>query len=299
MPGTLPVLFTLATLVAVGVTVALPGSLLHAASTRQDSALPRSDLPFALHRGFLIVVEGQVGRMHGLTFILDTGVWRTVIDTRVARALGLRGTPSHLLAFTGGIASEEIVAPSIDLGPIRTTSPRVLAADLSGLATVQGIRAHGIAGADLLRGRCLQIDYKARRIVFERRGRWDASVPFDRESPSPVVNLVVDDATLRVMVDTGAEGLVLYEQAVPRSWTRRTLGHTVGSDVRGNLTLQTMRADWIWLGLTSWRQKRVYLMPGGDPVASFYDGVLGPLALDLTELQIDFGRGVLSWSYRP
>jgi hypothetical protein len=255
----------------------------------------QSGLPFTLHRGFLILFEGEIGEMRGLTFILDTGTSRTVLDRRVARALGLRGTPSQLLSFNGSIEAQQIEAPSIRLGPISAVSPRILAADLSRSFDAQGVRADGILGADVLRGTCFSIDYTARRLVFGPGGRWDASLPFDRRSPYPVVEVMVDSTPFRLIVDTASEGLVLFERAVPSSWAGRLMEPRRGSDAAGQLPLRAMRTNWIWLGLTSWRDQQVYVIREAGPDPSHYDGVLGPLALDIAELQFDFEGMTLRW----
>ena len=125
-----------------------------AAPTGQGAGPGRSELPFTLHRGFLIVVEGQIGEVSGLTFIVDTGTSRTVLDTRVAHALGLRGPRSQLFSSNSSMAAEEIVVPSIRFGPIGVVSPRILSADLAVAFGALEIKADGIVGADVLRGTC-------------------------------------------------------------------------------------------------------------------------------------------------
>jgi len=59
------------------------------------SALPvagqaeRKDIPFELHSGYLIVVKGSIGKLKNLSFVLDTGSYRSVLDERIARKLHL------------------------------------------------------------------------------------------------------------------------------------------------------------------------------------------------------------------
>lgn len=100
-------------------------------------------------------------------------------------------------------------------------SPTVLAADLSALTNTQGVTPDGIVGLDVLRGRCFTIDYSAQRVLFRPHARWDASLRFDRQSPYLVVNTLVDSIPFRVIVDTGAEGMLLFERAIPRTWVPR------------------------------------------------------------------------------
>ena len=44
-------------------------------------------IPFQLEGGFLIEVEGRIGQLEGLKFILDTGATHSVIDRRIADRL--------------------------------------------------------------------------------------------------------------------------------------------------------------------------------------------------------------------
>jgi len=41
-------------------------------------------MPFELVAGFLVVVDGQIGDLNGLKFILDTGATYSLIDRKVA-----------------------------------------------------------------------------------------------------------------------------------------------------------------------------------------------------------------------
>ena len=46
-------------------------------------------MPFELVAGFLVVVDGQIGNLNGLKFILDTGATHSLIDQKVADRLQL------------------------------------------------------------------------------------------------------------------------------------------------------------------------------------------------------------------
>src|SRR5215472_17814717 len=52
----------------------------------------RKDIPFELQNGYLIVVRGSIGKLKNLSFVVDTGSSRTIVDERIARKLHL----SHL-----------------------------------------------------------------------------------------------------------------------------------------------------------------------------------------------------------
>jgi hypothetical protein len=271
--------------------LALSG-LLVLAGTGEPSASPGAELPFELHRGFLVLVQVQLGPVDGLTFILDTGAARTVVDTRIVRRLGLAGRPADVLTFGASMTAEEVAVPPIRVGPIATSSLQVLAMDLSGLPAAHGVCADGILGADVLRGACFAIDYRTRRLLFGSAGAWKTEVPFDRESPYLVVKAEVDGVPFRLIVDTGAQALVLFERTVPRGWADRMTLESGGSDLAGSLSLRPMLTDRVRLGRSTWHRLPVFVATGAAPDARFYDGVLGPRALGITQAQFDLDRMV-------
>jgi hypothetical protein len=41
--------------------------------------------------GYLAIAKGSIGSLVNLTFLLDTGTYRTLIDSRIAKQLQLTG----------------------------------------------------------------------------------------------------------------------------------------------------------------------------------------------------------------
>jgi hypothetical protein len=56
-----------------------------------SGATSHIEIPFKLYRDYLIVVQGSLGGREALNFLIDTGVNPTVIDSRIAKKLGLTG----------------------------------------------------------------------------------------------------------------------------------------------------------------------------------------------------------------
>jgi len=83
-----------------------------AALTAQASALdlqhpcPSLALPFDMVSNFEVVVQGQIGELDGLKFILDTGSSHSVIDRRVADRIGLHRRPGKVFNFDRDLAIE-------------------------------------------------------------------------------------------------------------------------------------------------------------------------------------------------
>ena len=270
--------------------VAVLGPVDPAPSTRS----PRVSLPFELCRGFIVTARGAVGDLDGLRLLLDTGAARTIVDARVARRLDLSGPASPILGFHGAAAAEAIVAPSIRLGPVLKTSVSVLSADLSGHAAILDCAHDVIVGADVMRGVCFTIDYRARTLWFGRSEGWKRGVSFDRTSPYLVIDAIVDAVRLRLLVDTGSEVIAIYERAVPAGWRARVDADVGGTSVTGDVRLRRLTARSIELGRSRWHRRPVFLLEGSGPDPS-YDGVLGVRALGLATVHFDLEQMVLSW----
>ena len=89
-----------------------------------------TEVCFELYLGYTIVAKGSMGRLQKLNFIIDTGAVPSVVDARVAPRLGLKGTFDTVSVFSKDVRTEEVVVPTVDLGPVHAESVRFLAQDL-------------------------------------------------------------------------------------------------------------------------------------------------------------------------
>jgi len=58
--------------------------------------LSRVEVHFRLYRNYLIVVQGSLGLLDRLNFLVDTGTNPTALDRKIAKKLGLGGHPKQL-----------------------------------------------------------------------------------------------------------------------------------------------------------------------------------------------------------
>jgi hypothetical protein len=222
------------------------------ASPADGSRRPADDVRIELQRDYLVVVSGSVGDRGGLTVVLDTGTSPTIVDTRIARQFRGAGTKERVDSFTRRDELESVVIPKLAVGPFSAVNVVALAADLSRLEPRFGIRADVIVGARLLRGTCFNIDYVLRRLGFACRGGWRASLPLDRDSPHVVADVTIDGTPLRLLVDTGSEAMVVYDDATPAGWQSRVEAEINAWDFSGPLRLRRLTADLIVVGLATW-----------------------------------------------
>jgi hypothetical protein len=59
------------------------------------------ELPIELYRDYLVVVEGSIGNLGHLAFIVDTGAYPSVIDQRVSNVLGLMEMDGEIAMVLG------------------------------------------------------------------------------------------------------------------------------------------------------------------------------------------------------
>jgi hypothetical protein len=253
------------------------------------------DVPVALQRDYLIAVRGRVGDRRGLTVVVDTGTLPTLVDNRIARSLPKTGPKQPVDSFTRTDELDSVVIPHMAVGPFSALNVPALSADLSRLEPHFGVKIDVVMGVGVLRGTCFSIDYVGRRLSFACRQGWRATVPLERRSAHVVAAVTIDATPLRLLVDTGSPALLVYGDAAPAAWHSRVEADIEARDFSGPLHLRRLTADVITLGSLTWRRRPVYVLSGGLGRES-YDGVLGVRALDVSAVQFDLQRMVLSWN---
>lgn len=245
-------------------------------------------LPFALRQGYLIVVEGSLGPLTGRRLIFDTGTTSTVLDCSVARQLGLGGRESRLTLLNGDERVKASVLSSLTLGPILARSVPVFVADLSFLTKQLGTHIDGIVGLDVLKSSSFRIDYDTRQIVFGPVQSSSASVPFDTGPPLVTVTVEIEGHPVRLLVDTGASGLLLFHGR--QEWTERAslVREHVSTNISGSFIRDEVKLSNVRLGQVRLRSQTAYLVRAREASAPDFEGLLGVGAMGLKEIAFDF-----------
>jgi predicted aspartyl protease len=248
-------------------------------------------MPFNLVSNFEIVVQGQLGELTGLKFILDTGSSYSAIDRRVADRMGLHRRPGTVFNFDHNLAIQWADVPEIRIGPLRIANIGMMVAKLADISALAE-NADGIIGMDVLgRAQKICIDYERRILSFELdMGR--AGEPSDTRAL--VISVFVQGASLRLLIDTGFEYVLLYKDRLRRALPDL---HTEGQPREA--FLGHMRAVQVNLpgvqisgqqGITP-----VLLVEGPGIDLHGVDGFLGPAALHAKRLELDFAARTLRW----
>jgi predicted aspartyl protease len=262
------------------------------ASLSPEKSTVSPTMPFELVSDFLVVVNGQIGNLKGLKFIVDTGATTTVIDRRVADRLRLRRRAGKVMNFDRSIFIEWADIPELRAGPIHSGAIPVMVLKLAEYSEFAK-NADGIIGLDLLgRGQKLTLDYERRTLSFliAEGGTDERILTGCFVIPSSVQGLPV-----YLIVDTGLQGIVLYRdrlrKRLPKMRTEGTSieeswGHTRATRVK----LPGVRFFGPELVAT------VFLIDGpSESELPGVDGYLGPASIHAKRVEFDFAAKVLRW----
>jgi predicted aspartyl protease len=247
---------------------------------------------FDLRESFLIVVEGRIGPLEHLKFILDTGASHTVVSRKIADQLALARRPGTVINFQKRLPVEWAQVPEVQLGPIVATNSRMMVADLDQYTEfARGIDA--IAGLDLL-SRCerLQVDYERKLVVFQARPT-ALQVPHF-QARGVVVTATLQDRPVRLLVDTGFQEIALLEDRL-RARGQRFHVEEIAREQIGSLLGEEVRVPGLRIG--SDQQNAPVLLVRGktEMVPDGLDGYLGPRALGAKKIELDFASMLLRW----
>lgn len=268
--------------------------MLNCSAVHGRSVAHEQVLPLKIYGEHLIVVQGTIGTLQKKNLVIDTGAYPSVIDRQLARKLNLSGSNEELDAIDRTLSRQAVVVPAVDVGPIHVTQLRSLVEDLSAVSERFGVRVDGLIGLDVLAHSSFRIDYQARRIFFGPFDPLPSSVPFEIADSKICVGLYAGPRSLRLLVDTGAEKLLLLGSHVP--WLgSRTVRAREFSNVGGNFILREVRLDGLQLGDTNLSTQPVYVSSARMPAYPF-DGFLS--TAQFRQIAFDFERREFSWVSR-
>jgi len=251
------------------------------------------DLTLKLYRGYTIVVRGSIGGLGKLKFLIDTGAVPSVVDRRIAHKLRLVGAKEQVYVYNQNLETQGAVVPSVELGPIRAESLPVLVDDLSFVEKGLGVRIDAIIGLDVLGLSDFCIDYEAKKISFGRSGDPSPSpelvVPFQTGPGFVFVRMEVQGQPLRLMVDTGAKSLMLFENRVRgRLPVLPVLGQEMTTNLGGAFRTRRVQLAEARLGRREMGSLTAYFMDALADARVDFDGLLGITSLGFTRVAFDF-----------
>ena len=261
--------------------------------TRAQDAVGSSitlTMPFELVSGFLVVVNGQIGNLRVMRFILDTGASSSVIDAKVADRLRLPRSAGKIMTFDRRIPVEWTEIPELRVGPIVARALRVMVIDLARYSRY-GKDVDGVVGLDLLaRSEHFSIDYGRRILSFQLAdGRPDERAVVQGFK----IPIVVQGAAVQFLVDTGFQGVLLYRDRVRKQLPKmRTEGEPKDVEESG-VRATEVKLPGMRIGGSD-QVRIVFLINGpGQGELPGVDGILGAASLHAKRIDFDFTHMVM------
>jgi hypothetical protein len=258
-------------------------------------AHPRTKLSFRLDWGYLVIVEGSVGSLKNLNFLVDTGSSTSIIDQKIAHDLGLPEQPGRVNLANKSVETRLVLLPSLFLGPVRAESVAVLMQDLSYFEKALGHKVDGIVGLDVLRKSSFAINYTTKEMRFGRIETLTSSAPFDTDTPVVTIRMQFQNRQLRLVVDTGGPDLMLFQSRLPETAGLRVLGTEEVADVSGTFQRRKVRIPGVFLGQEFIGAPVTFVVDDQKDEGDDFDGVLGFRGLRFSEIAFDFDHRRFWW----
>jgi hypothetical protein len=193
---------------------------------------------------------------------------------------------------------ERVSLFGLRVGSVEFPTVSAMVLDLATIESRLGLRLDAIIGLDVLQERNFTIDYRQRRLLIGEALATGDPIPFelktDAGAPYVVVPMEVNSQRVRLLLDTGADGLTLYAARV------QALTHTVQKsgtrkDVSavGEYDVNQIRLSNIRLGAIQRASLQAAVINSPDSALRDFDGLLGPTFLGITRLALDFRTSTL------
>jgi len=253
------------------------------------------ELPLSLSNGFLIVVEGHIGSLSKLKFILDTGTTRSIVDRKVAEELQLPRYPRRMFDIDKFVDVDWAVFPEVQFGPVQVENASLSVADLALFSTLAS-HVDGLIGADLLSLNSFTIDYDQKKVVFRSLERAASDDLRKLHPPLLTVGMQVQGQLVHLLVDTGFPEILVFEDRLLKRITQLKSEHATGEfSVAGRLLVRRVTLPAVQLGTTR-ASFRVLLAQGPpDKIMPGVDGLLGTAALKARRINVNFVTQTFDW----
>jgi predicted aspartyl protease len=253
------------------------------------------DLPIQLYLDYLVVVEGKIGNLEKLSFLIDTGASPSVIDQRIATALGLTRTVGKMDLANKTVQTELASLPFIEVGSARAEGLPVFVQDLSSIEKRLGRRIDAVVGLDILGKSSFSIDYKTKQLRFGPVERTRSTVSFETGTPFVIIEVRLHNRPVRLLVDTGASALMLFQSRVTDPLLLVAGRTSKTTNLGGDFQRQPVQIPGTRLGKEEFGPLTGFVVADHGDDGRNFDGLLSVRGLHLEEIGFDFENHKISW----
>jgi hypothetical protein len=252
-------------------------------------------LPIRLFWNYLAIVEGSIGSVENVHFLVDTGAYPSVVDQKITHSLGLAEQPARVNLADKSVQAGLVILPSLLLGPVRVEALPVLAEDLSFLRKTVGYNVDAIVGLDVLRKSSFAINYRSKEMIFGPVESLTFSTPFDTDIPVVTIRMRFQDRQLRLVIDTGGPDLMLFRTRVPEAAGLQVFGRENIAHVGGTFQRREVRIPKVYLGKETIGSQIAFVVDDQKDEGDDFDGVLGVRGPQFWKIAFDFENRRFSW----
>ncbi len=252
-------------------------------------------LSFHLHSGYLVIVEGSIGNVQKLHFLVDTGAYPSAVDQRITHALGLAEQPARVTLSNSSIQTRLVVLPSLLMGPVQVDSLPVLSQDLSFFQKALGYRVDAIIGMDVLRKSSFSINYRTKEMLFDPADSLSFSVPFETDTPVVTIRMGSQHRQFRMVVDTGGPDLMLFQSRMTDSTGFQALGTNKAVNGSGTFQRRRVRIPEVVLSKEKIGSQIAFIADDRKDDGDNFDGALGVRGVQFWKIAFDFEHHRFCW----
>jgi predicted aspartyl protease len=258
------------------------------------ATVPDNHIAFQLDRGFLILVEGRIGPLAPIKFILDTGATHTLVDERIAEKLHLTSKGrGKILNFDKSLDVDRIDLPDIQLGPIHASKFPAIVGKLRKFSEFAG-DADAIIGMDLIgTSKSIRVDFRTHVLTFTTAREGET---VNSSGPRALVAVIqVQDQAIHLIIDTGLQGIFLYADRLRKRLPQITVSEKPVPASSGRLSGQQVTIAGIRLGSEELQSPILLFRGVPDGLPPIIDGYLGTNTLHAKVIELDFVSSKMRW----
>jgi len=263
-------------------------------------------IPFELSSN-LILLRARVNDSALLWFILDTGADSTVIDTQLAKTLGLKARGREVGTGSAGTATALIFkGNSLKLPNVEAVNLKISGLPIDFVSAPLGRKISGVIGNDILKQLVIEVDYESQVVNLYQPESYSYSgsgevIPVTLEDNLPFIRARIALAGRPVIggkfeLDSGATGAILFNTPyVNRNKLLDSISKTIQSregGVGGTAKAFSGRVKTIRLGSFQLENSvaKFSRATRGDDASASYDGLIGGDILRRFKVVFDYSR---------